>query len=203
MNLNKKWGYVRVSSKDQNEERQVNEILPLVSTPSHLFVEKKSGKDFNRPKFQALKDLMDEGDTLIIKSLDRLGRNYEEIKNEWKDLTDRGIYIKILDNPLLDTSKYADNDLMAKFTANITLEVLSFVAENERVNIRKRQAEGIANAKAKGIHLGRPKATFPENWGDVYSRWKRKSITGVQAMRELNLKRTTFYKLIKIYEKRE
>ena len=201
--MEKIWGYARVSSRDQNEERQTNRLLPLVSTPSHLFVEKESGKDFKRPKFLALKDLMDEGDTLIITSLDRLGRNYEQIKDEWKDLTHRGIYIKVLDNPLLDTSKYADDDLLAKFTANIVLEVLSFVAENERVNIRKRQAEGITNAKEKGVHLGRPKTEYPDNWGDVYSRWKKKSITGVQAMKELNLKRTTFYKLVDLYENKK
>lgn len=199
--MNKVWGYIRVSSKDQNEERQLNEILPLVSTESHLLVEKISGKDFNRPKYKALKDLMDKGDTLIIKSLDRLGRNYKEIKNEWKDLNDRGIYVKVLDTPLLDTSKYMDDDLMSSFLSNIVLEVLSYVAENERKNIKTRQKEGIANAKAKGTHLGRPKATYPENWNDVYIRWKNKEITAVQAMKQCNLTKTTFYKLAKQYSK--
>lgn len=199
---NKKWGYARVSTKEQNEARQVEVLLPLVSTESHLVIEKQSGKDFNRPKYQALKQLMDTGDTLIIKSLDRLGRNYDQIKSEWKELTDRGIFITVLDNPLLDTSKYADNDLMAKFTSNIVLEVLSFVAENERKNIKQRQAEGIILAKANGTHLGRPQATFPPNWAEVYSKWKQGSITAVLAMKECGLTKTTFYKLVKQYEKR-
>lgn len=199
--MNKIWGYVRVSSKDQNEERQLNEIVPLVSTESHVLVEKISGKDFNRPKYKALKDLMDKGDTLIIKSLDRLGRNYQEIKNEWKDLNNRGIYIKVLDTPLLDTSKYINDDLMSSFLSNIVLEVLSYVAENERKNIKSRQKEGIANAKAKGKHLGRPKATYPSNWNEVYSRWKNNEITAVEAMKLCNLTKTTFYKLAKQYNK--
>lgn len=199
---NKIWGYARVSTKEQNESRQTEEILPLLSSPSHLIVEKQSGKDFNRPKYNALKDLMDTGDTLVIKSLDRLGRNYEQIKDEWKCLTDRGIFIKVLDNPLLDTSKYSDNDLMAKFISNIVLEVLSFVAENERKNIKQRQAEGIAIAKAKGKKLGRPSADYPSNWVEVYTKWKQGSITAVQAMRECGLTKTTFYKLVKKYEKR-
>lgn len=198
---NKIWGYARVSSKDQNESRQVEELLPLLSSPSHLIIEKQSGKDFNRPKFKALKDLMDSGDILVIKSLDRLGRNYEQIKTEWKSLSDNGIFIKVLDNPLLDTSKYNDNDLMAKFTSNIVLEVLSFVAENERKNIKQRQAEGIAIAKANGKQLGRPKVQYPSNWSTTYSLWKQGNITAVQAMKECGLTKTTFYKLVKEYEK--
>lgn len=198
---NKTWGYARVSSKEQNEARQVEELLPLLSSPSHLIIEKQSGKDFNRPKYNALKDLMDSGDTLVIKSLDRLGRNYEQIKAEWKELTDKDIYINVLDNPMLDTSKYNNNDLMAKFTSNIVLEVLSFVAENERKNIKQRQAEGIAIAKANGKSLGRPKTQYPSNWLTVYSSWKQGKLTAVQAMKETGLTKTTFYKLVKQYEK--
>ena len=199
---NKTWGYIRVSSKDQNEDRQVNQILPLVSTPSHLIIEKVSGKNFNRVKYQALKDIMNEGDVLIIKSLDRLGRNYEQIKNEWHELNEKGIFIKVLDTPLLDTSKYVEDNLMASFISNIVLEVLSYVAENERKNIKSRQAEGIANAKSKGIVLGRPKKEYPNNWQMVYSQWKQKDITAVQAMKQCRLTKTTFYKLVKQYEKR-
>ena len=199
---NKVWGYARVSSKDQNEDRQTEELIPLLSSPSHLIIEKMSGKDFDRPKYKALKDLMDNGDTLIIKSLDRLGRNYNQIKEEWQELCKRGIFIRVLDNPLLDTSKYMDNDLMAQFTSNIVLEVLSFVAENERKNIKQRQAEGIAVAKAKGKHLGRPSASYPSNWTEVYAEWKQGSITAVKAMRECGLTKTNFYKLVKKYEKR-
>lgn len=200
--MNKIWGYVRVSSKEQNEDRQVSEILPLVSTESHLIIEKQSGKNFDREKYQSLKNLMDSGDTLIIKSLDRLGRNYYQIKEEWNDLIDRGIFIKVLDTPLLDTSKYIDDNLMASFVSNIVLEVLSYVAENERKNIKTRQKEGIANAKVKGVNLGRPKIEYPSNWETVYAEWKKGEYTAVQAMKLTNLTKTTFYNLVKQYEKR-
>lgn len=199
--MNKIWGYARVSSKSQNEERQVEELLPIVTSEAYLIIDKQSGKDFNRPKYQWLKELLDSGDTLVIKSLDRLGRNYNQIKEEWDALIKKGVYIKVIDNPLLDTSKYKDNDLMSQFMSNIVLEVLSFVAENERKNIKQRQAEGIAIAKASGKHLGRPRATFPVNWTSVYSRWKQGSITAVRAMKECGLTKTTFYKLVKQYEK--
>ena len=199
--MSKVWGYIRVSAKDQHEDRQVAELLPLVSSKSHLIIEKQSGKNFERPKYQWLKDIMDKGDTLVIKSLDRLGRNYAQIKEEWHELVKQGIYIKVLDSPILDTSEYKDNDLMAQFISNVVLEVLSFVSENERKNIKSRQAEGIAIAKASGKHLGRPKAQYPSNWSTVYSQWKQSSITAVQAMRECGLTKTTFYKLVKQYEK--
>lgn len=199
--MSKVWGYIRVSAKDQHEDRQVAELLPLVSSRSHLIIEKQSGKNFERPKYQWLKDIMDKGDTLVIKSLDRLGRNYSQIKEEWHELVKQGIYIKVLDSPILDTSEYKNNDLMAQFISNVVLEVLSFVAENERKNIKSRQAEGIAIAKATGKHLGRPRAQYPPNWSTVYSQWKQSSMTAVQAMKECGLTKTTFYKLVKQYEK--
>lgn len=199
--MNKIWGYARVSSKDQNEERQIQELLPIISSEAYLIIEKQSGKDFNRPKYQWLKEIMDPGDTLVIKSLDRLGRNYNQIKEEWNFLTKKGVYIRVIDNPLLDTSQYKNNDLMSQFMSNIVLEVLSFVAENERKNIKQRQAEGIAIAKASGKRLGRPRAQYPSNWSIVYSRWKQGSMTAVQAMKECGLTKTTFYKLVKQYEK--
>lgn len=190
------WGYIRVSSKDQNEERQVREILPLVTTESHLVIEKKSGKDFDRPRWKALKDIMREGDTLIIKSLDRLGRNYEQMKNEWRDLQKLKIKLKILDSPMLNTYKY-DDDLMSSFASNIVFEVLSFVADNERRNIRKRQEEGIANAKNKGVKFGRPNSSLPENWDEIIDQWNKNEISAVKAMELTGLKKTTFYKLVK------
>jgi DNA invertase Pin-like site-specific DNA recombinase len=147
-----------------------------------------------------MKNIMREGDTLIIKSLDRLGRNYEQMKDEWKDLSDRGIKIKVLDSPLLDTSKY-DDDLMGKFVSDIVFNVLSFCRENERKNIKQRQAEGIAIAKAKGIRFGRPAIPYPDNFKGVYREWKKGSIKAVEAMKLLNVKKTTFYKLVRIYEK--
>lgn len=197
------WGYVRVSTKEQNEDRQVEELLPKVTSPAHLVVEKQSGKDFERPRYKWLKELMDDGDTLVIKSLDRLGRNYEQIKEEWRELTNRNIYIEVLDTPMLNTNQYKDNDLMSKFISNLVLEVLSFVAENERKNIKQRQAEGIAVAKAKGKKFGRPAAQFPENWLFVYNRWKNHEITARRAMQEMNLKKSTFYNLVQKYEEKQ
>ena len=190
------WGYVRCSSKEQNEGRQVEEIRPLVTTESHLLIEKQSGKDFERPIYQSLKNIMREGDTLVIKSLDRLGRNYEQMKNEWKDLSDRGIKVRVLDTPLLDTSRY-DDELMGKFVSDVVFSVLSYVAENERKNIRQRQREGIKIAKGKGIRFGRPVLSVPDNFDDIYTEWKDGRIKAVEAMKQLNIKKTTFYKWVK------
>lgn len=190
------WAYVRVSTREQNEDRQVEELKDLVTTESHLVIEKQSGKDFNRPLYQSMKNIMREGDTLIIKSLDRLGRNYEQMKDEWKDLSDRGIKIKVLDSPLLDTSKY-DDDLMGKFVSDIVFNVLSFCSENERKNIKQRQAEGIAIAKTKGVKFGRPKKMKPVGYDEVCRKWKNGEITAVEATKKLGLKKTTFYKMVK------
>jgi len=194
------WGYARVSSKEQNEDRQIVELQPLVTTESHLLIEKQSGKNFDRPIYQSLKNIMREGDVLVIKSLDRLGRNYDQMKDEWKDLSDRGIKIKVLDTPMLDTSKY-DDELMGKFVSDIVLNVLSFVAENERKSIKQRQAEGISAAKTKGVQFGRPAIPYPENFDDVYSDWKKGRIKAVEAIEKLNLKKTSFYKMVRKYEK--
>ena len=190
------WAYARVSTREQNEDRQVEELKGLVTTESHLIIEKQSGKDFNRPLYQSMKNIMREGDTLIIKSLDRLGRNYEQMKDEWKDLSDLGIKIKVLDSPLLDTSKY-DDDLMGKFVSDIVFNVLSFCSENERKNTKQRQAEGIAIAKAKGARFGRPKTQIPENFESVYKEWKSGKIKAVDAIKMLGIKKTSFYKIVK------
>ena len=190
------WAYVRVSTKEQNEDRQVEELKDLVTTQSHLLIEKQSGKDFNRPIYQSLKNIMREGDTLVVKSLDRLGRNYEQMKEEWKDLSDRGIKIRVLDTPMLDTSKY-DDELMGKFVSDVVLNVLSFVAENERKNIKQRQKEGIAIAKAKGVKFGRPAIPYPENYEYVINEWKERRIKAVEAMKLMNVSKTTFYKMTK------
>ena len=193
------WGYIRCSSRDQSEARQVEEIKPYVTTESHLLIEKQSGKNFDRPIYQSLKNIMREGDTLVTKSLDRLGRNYEQMKNEWKDICDRGVKIKILDTPLLDTDKYGD-ELMGKFVSDIVFNVLSFVSENERKNIRQRQMEGIKIAKDNGVRFGRPKIQYPSNFECIYSQWKYGRIKGVDAMRMLGFKKTTFYKAVREYE---
>lgn len=193
------WGYARVSTTQQNEDRQVVELRPLVTTESHLIVEKQSGKDFERPMYKSLKNIMREGDVLVIKSLDRLGRNYEQMKDEWKDLSDKGIKVKVLDTPLLDTSKY-DDELMGRFVSDVVFSVLSYVAENERKNIKDRQKEGIAVAKAKGVKFGRPSIQMPDNFETQYKEWKEGKITAVKAYRTLNLTKTTFYKMVKKYE---
>lgn len=193
------WGYIRVSSKDQNEERQRVEIEPLVTTQSHLIIEKMSGKDFNRPKYQGLKDIMHEGDTLVIKSLDRLGRNYEMIKDEWQDLKKRNIHVRVLDMPVLNTENKPE-DLTSQLISDVVLELLSYVAETERKNIRQRQAEGIAAAKANGVKFGRPAPKLPDNWDETINEWKSGNITAVEAMRRTGIKRTTFYKMVKLEE---
>ena len=193
------WGYIRVSTRDQNEDRQVQEILPLVTTKSHLIVEKISGKDFDRPKWNALKDIMVEGDTLVIKSLDRLGRNYYQMKDEWLDLNRRKIKVHVLDTPILNTDKY-DNELMGDFAVNIVFEVLSFVADNERKTTLQRQKEGIKIARNKGVKFGRPSTQFPPNWKLVYREWQSCNITAVEAMKQTKLKKSTFYKLASEYK---
>lgn len=188
------WGYIRVSTKDQNEARQIAEIEPLVTTKDHLIIEKMSGKDFNRPKYQSMKNLMHNGDTLVIKSLDRLGRDYEGIKEEWQDFKNRDIHVRVLDMPLLNTE--SNNDLNANLINDIVLELLAYVAESERRNIKQRQAEGIAIAKRKGTQFGRPNFVQPDNWNEVIKKWKAGKITAKEAMKLTGTKRTTFYKYI-------
>ena len=200
------YGYARVSTTDQNLDRQIVELKKFIDDDRYIITDKLSGKDFNRKGYNSLvgtKDtapLLHEGDLLIIVSLDRLGRNYTEIKEQWQYITSTlKADIRVLDMPLLDTSK-TNNSLDGKFIADLVLQILSYTAEKERENIRKRQRQGIEVAKAQGKHLGRPKATYPEQWQEVYNQWKREEITANKAMEILNLKRTTFYKLVKQYE---
>lgn len=197
----KKYGYVRVSSKDQNEARQIQALLEAGVLMERLFIDKQSGKDFNRSEYQTLKRMLKDSPNslLIIMSIDRLGRNYREILKEWQQLTTEcQADIKVLDMPLLDTTKY--KDLLGTFISDLILQVLSFVAEQERKNIRSRQAEGIAIAKSNNIKFGRPKAVRPVGFDAEYARWKNKEQTAVDTMNKLNLKKSTFYKLVKIYE---
>jgi len=189
------WGYVRVSSKDQNIDRQVAEIEQYVTTKSHLVVDKASGRDFERKNYQSMKNLMTNGNTLVIKSLDRLGRNYEAIKEEWKYFENEGIRIRVLDMPILNTEK--KDDLNQKLINDIVLQLLSYVAESELKNIKQRQKEGIAIAREKGTKFGRPSVNKPDNWDNIISMWKAGEITAKKAMELTNTKRTTFYKLIK------
>lgn len=193
------YGYIRVSSKDQNEDRQLIALHELGIPDKNIFMDKQSGKDFNRPQYKKLVKKLRKDDLLYIKSIDRLGRNYEEIQNQWRILTkDKGADIVVLDMPLLDTRR--GKDLMGTFLSDIVLQVLSFVAENERTNIKQRQAEGIAAAKARGVRFGRPPKPLPENFHSVYQRWKAGKITGLAAAAECGMPMSTFRYRAAIYE---
>ena len=193
------YGYIRVSSRDQNEDRQWIALHEAGVPDENVYIDKQSGKDFNRPQYKRLLRKMKRDDLLCIKSIDRLGRNYAEILEQWRALTkQKGIDIVVLDMPLLDTRR--GKDLMGTFLSDIVLQVLSFVAENERVNIRQRQAEGIAAAKARGVRFGRPPASLPENFHGVYQRWRAGKITGAAAAKECNMSLPTFRYRAKVYE---
>ena len=194
------YGYIRVSSKDQKEDRQQIALKEVGVELQNVYVDKQSGKDFNRPQYKKMLRKLKKDDLLYIKSIDRLGRNYEEILQQWRILTkEKGVDIVVLDMPLLDTRR--GKDLMGTFLSDIVLQVLSFVAENERTNIRQRQAEGIAAAKAKGIRFGRPPKPLPEKFHSVYQRWKMGEITGTAAAKECGMPLATFRYRAEIYEK--
>ena len=194
------YGYMRVSAKDQNEDRQIIAMREVGVSEKNIYMDKQSGKDFKRKQYKRLVRKMKKDDLLYIKSIDRLGRNYEEIIKQWRYLTkEKRIDIIVLDMPLLDTRR--GKDLMGTFLSDIVLQVLSFVAENERSNIRQRQAEGIAAAKARGVKFGRPPKPLPENFHTVYQRWKNGKITGTRAAEECNMPITTFRYKADIYEK--
>lgn len=193
------YGYIRVSSHDQNEDRQLIALHEVGVLDADIYIDKQSGKDFERPQYKRLLRKLKRGDLLYVKSIDRLGRNYAEILEQWRILTkDKGVDIVVLDMPLLDTRR--GKDLMGTFLSDIVLQVLSFVAENERVNIRQRQAEGIAAAKARGVRFGRPPAPLPENFHGVYQRWRAGKITGAAAAKECNMSLPTFRYRAKVYE---
>lgn len=185
------YGYVRVSAKDQNEDRQMIAMRELEIDPKNIYVDKQSGKDFNRPAYKRLLHEIKDGDLLWIKSIDRLGRNYEEIIRQWRHLTkERHIDIAVIDMPLLDTR--IGKDLMGTFLSDIVLQVLSFVAENERKNIKQRQAEGIAAAKAKGVRFGRPEKQLPDNFDEVFQQYVAKEISIRKAAKKCGIPPTTF-----------
>ena len=193
------FGYIRVSSRDQNEERQAAAFRELTIPAKNIFMDRQSGKDFERPSYKRMVRRMKKDDLLYIKSIDRLGRNYEEILEQWRILTkEKGIDIVVLDMPLLDTRR--GKDLMGTFLSDIVLQVLSFVAENERTAIRQRQAEGIAAAKAKGVKFGRPARPYPENFQEVHHDWRKKKITLRQAADACGMPVGTFYGKAKKFE---
>ena len=175
------YGYIRVSTRDQNEDRQLIALRELKIPEKNIFMDKQSGKDFNRPQYKRLVRKLKKDDLLYIKSIDRLGRNYAEILEQWR----------LLDMPLLDTRR--GKDLMGTFLSDIVLQVLSFVAENERTNIRQRQAEGIAAAKARGVKFGRPPRPLPDNFYEVHKAWRDKKLTLKEAAETCDLPVGTFY----------
>ena len=192
------YGYVRVSSADQNEDRQVRAMQELKIPGEHIFMDKLSGKDFNRPAYKALTEKLHPGDLLYIKSIDRLGRNYEEIQNQWKILTkERGVDIAVVDMPLLDTRN--GKDLVGTFLADIVLQILSFVAQNERDNIKNRQAEGIKAARARGVRFGRPIKKPPENFAVLVKQWERGKVPLGEVLAQTGLKEATFYRRLREY----
>ncbi len=194
------YGYIRVSTREQNEDRQLIALREMSVPQQNIFIDKLSGKDFNRPQYRRMVKKLKPGDLLCVKSIDRLGRNYEEIQNQWRVLTkEKGVDIVVLDMPLLDTRR--GKDLVGTFLSDIVLQVLSFVAENERTNIRQRQAEGIAAAKARGVRFGRPPRPLPEGYHSAYQRWKSGAITGTAAAKECGMALSTFRYRAEVYEK--
>ena len=196
------YGYVRVSTKEQNEGRQLVAMQELNIPDKNIYMDKLSGKNFERPMYQSMLKKMRQDDLLYIKSIDRLGRNYEEILDQWRILTkEKKIDIVVLDMPLLDTRR--GKDLIGTFLSDVVLQILSFVAENERATIKQRQAEGIAVAKARGVRFGRPPKPLPEDFYKIYQKWKEGKITGVVAANACNMPVSTFLYKARAYEKSE
>ncbi|MBQ8940989.1 MAG: recombinase family protein [Firmicutes bacterium] len=199
--------YARVSTKEQNLDRQFEEFMRLGADKKYIFYDKQSGKDFDRKAYNLLvgtdesAPLLREGDLLTIYSIDRLGRNYTQIQEQWKFITQvLKANIRVIDMPLLNTAVTKDN-LDGRFVSDLVLQIISYVAEKERENIKARQRQGIDIAKKQGKRFGRPSIDYPPNWSDVYDKWKNKQITAVKAMEMLDLKCNTFYNLVKKYEK--
>ena len=197
--MGKIYGYVRVSSTDQNEDRQMIALREKGLEDNSIYMDKQSGKDFERPQYKKLVKKLKAGDLLYILSIDRLGRNYEDIQKQWRILTkDIGIDICVIDMPLLDTRN--GKDLMGTFIADLVLQILSFVAQSERENIKKRQAQGIAAAKAKGIKFGRPESPLPENFGKIIKDWDKGKISTADALKLCDMSESTFYRRRREYE---
>ena len=196
IDMGRMYGYARVSSTEQNLDRQIEALAAYGVEDRHIITDKMSGKTFDRPGYQTLKgQLLREGDVLVIKELDRLGRNYEQIKSEWHELRQMGIDVVVIDMPMLSTAD--KTDLEKVLIANIIFELLSYLAEKERVKIKTRQSEGIAVAKQKGVKFGRPKAKLPTGFAEEVRKWQAGEQTATETMKVLGLKRTTFYKLVK------
>jgi len=193
---NKTYAYVRVSSQEQNEDRQIIAMTDIGIRKENIYIDKQSGKDFERPRYKQLMKKIREGDTLYIKSIDRLGRNYEEIQNQWRIITkEKRVDIVVIDMPLLDTRK--DKNLLGTFISDLVLQLLSFVAENERINIRQRQAEGIAAAKKRGVRFGRPCKEVPSDFHVLIDKWKKKELTITEITKTYGMSESTFYRRLR------
>lgn len=198
MENSEKYAYIRVSSQEQNEGRQMLAMKQLCIPDNNIFIDKQSGKDFDRPNYRKMMSRLRSGDTLFVLSIDRLGRNYEEIQNQWRILTkEKKVDICVVDMPLLDTRN--GKDLMGTFIADLVLQILSFVAQNERDNIRKRQEQGIAAAKARGVKFGRPALPIPDNFAHTVRSWQCGKITIQEAAVECNMSKSTFYRRLREY----
>lgn len=193
------YGYVRVSSLDQNEDRQLIEMERIGIPKNNIYIDKQSGKDFNRPKYKKLIRRLQEGDVLYILSIDRLGRNYEEILNQWRLITkDMKVDVVVIDMPLLDTRR--DKNLLGTFISDMVLQLLSFVAQNERENIKKRQAQGIAAAKARGVKFGRPVKGVSDEFADEVTRWSKGELNMDDLLLKYGISQSTFYRRVRELE---
>ncbi|MCU5725120.1 recombinase family protein [Bacillus toyonensis] len=198
----RKFGYIRVSSKDQNEDRQLEAMRQLISDERDIFIDKQSGRDFNREQYQLLKRMLRKDDILYVHSLDRFGRNKEAILQEWTDITKNiQAHIVVLDMPLLDTTQYKDS--LGTLITDLVLQILSWLAEEERTKIKTRQREGIDLAQKQGKHLGRPRTTITDEFILAYTNWKHGGISALEAMRRCNMTSPTFYRVVKRYENRK
>ena len=196
------YGYVRVSTADQNEDRQLAALRARLVPEDNIFCDKQSGKDFERPEYKKMLRILKTDDLIYVMSIDRLGRNYEEIQQQWRILTKEiGVDICILDMPLLDTRK--GRDLMGTFIADLVLQILSFVAQNERENIRKRQAEGIAAAKERGVKFGRPEIALPDGFEHAVDLWERKEVPMCEILRKCGMSESTFYRRLREYRRQK
>ncbi len=192
------YAYVRVSSTDQNEDRQMIAMEQAGVPEGNIYIDKQSGKDFNRPNYKRLLKKMHPGDTLFIKSIDRLGRNYEEILNQWRIITkEKSVDVVVIDMPLLDTRH--EKNLLGTFISDIVLQLLSYVSETERTNIKQRQAEGIAAAKKRGVKFGRPIKEMPPNFGELIAKWDKKELTMQEILETYNMSESTFYRRMREY----
>ena len=194
------YGYMRCSSREQNEDRQLIALKEMGVPEKQIYMDKQSGKDFNRPQYKRLLRKLDNNSVLFVKSIDRLGRNYADLNEQWRIITkEKGADIVVIDMPILDTRR--DKNLLGTFISDIVLALLSYVAENERINIKQRQAEGIAAAKARGVKFGRPPIPLPDNFYEVHKQWRDKKITLKQAAIACNLAASTFFDKAKAFEK--